>query len=220
MKLKNLHSIMVVIGTVALASMLGAKQAHAATVLLDPGTIIDSGNAAFSAAGHTNILLGTCTTCDPDTAVYTMNGPSNNNAADIMAITGFTNTILLYKDNVGGSEEGSFQGSYETVFSNTNSDPSNADLTYGGGPLITTAQWLEVKDGNQMPSTYLFDISGWDGKMLIDMNNFWPNQGAISHVTIWGITVIPLPAAFPLFGTGLGLLAFLGWRRRRQAQAV
>jgi hypothetical protein len=31
---------------------------------------------------------------------------------------------------------------------------------------------------------------------------------------------IPLPAAFPLFGTGLGILGFLGWRRRRQAQAV
>jgi len=33
-------------------------------------------------------------------------------------------------------------------------------------------------------------------------------------------TVIPLPAAFPLFGTGLGILGFLGWRRRRKDQAV
>jgi hypothetical protein len=31
------------------------------------------------------------------------------------------------------------------------------------------------------------------------------------------IPIIPLPAAFPLFGTGLGLLGFLGWRRRRKA---
>ena len=36
----------------------------------------------------------------------------------------------------------------------------------------------------------------------------------------FGTTVIPLPAAFPLFGTGLGILGFLGWRRRRKAQAV
>ena len=33
-------------------------------------------------------------------------------------------------------------------------------------------------------------------------------------------TVMPLPSALPLFGTGLGILGFLGWRRRRKAQAV
>ena len=32
--------------------------------------------------------------------------------------------------------------------------------------------------------------------------------------------VVPLPAALPLFGTGLGILGFLGWRRRRKTQAV
>ncbi|MCP4932899.1 MAG: PEP-CTERM sorting domain-containing protein [bacterium] len=30
-------------------------------------------------------------------------------------------------------------------------------------------------------------------------------------------TVVPVPAAFPLFGTGLAVLGFLGWRRRRKA---
>jgi hypothetical protein len=30
----------------------------------------------------------------------------------------------------------------------------------------------------------------------------------------------PLPAALPLFATGLGALGLLGWRRRRKAQAV
>ena len=33
-------------------------------------------------------------------------------------------------------------------------------------------------------------------------------------------SIIPIPAAFPLFGTGLGILGFLGWRRRQKAQAV
>ncbi len=28
--------------------------------------------------------------------------------------------------------------------------------------------------------------------------------------------VVPLPSDFPLFGTGLGILGFLGWRRRRK----
>jgi hypothetical protein len=30
----------------------------------------------------------------------------------------------------------------------------------------------------------------------------------------------PLPAALPLFATGLGGLGLLGWRRKRKAQAV
>jgi hypothetical protein len=30
----------------------------------------------------------------------------------------------------------------------------------------------------------------------------------------------PLPAALPLFATGLGALGLLGWRRKRKAQAV
>jgi hypothetical protein len=34
----------------------------------------------------------------------------------------------------------------------------------------------------------------------------------------WSAT--PLPAALPLFATGLGALGLLGWRRRRKAQAV
>jgi hypothetical protein len=37
----------------------------------------------------------------------------------------------------------------------------------------------------------------------------------------WQAVAVPLPAAFPLLGTGLALLGFLGWRRRRKmAQAV
>lgn len=31
--------------------------------------------------------------------------------------------------------------------------------------------------------------------------------------------VVPLPAALPLFGTGLAMLGFFGWRRKRKAAA-
>ena len=42
----------------------------------------------------------------------------------------------------------------------------------------------------------------------------------LQSVATRSVAVAPLPAALPLFGTGLGILGFLGWRRRRQAQAV
>jgi CHRD domain len=37
---------------------------------------------------------------------------------------------------------------------------------------------------------------------------------------ISGFLVTPLPAALPLFATGLGALGLLGWRRKRKAQAA
>lgn len=38
----------------------------------------------------------------------------------------------------------------------------------------------------------------------------------------WAVPVLvttPLPSALPLFGTALGLLGFMGWRRRRKSRA-
>jgi len=35
-----------------------------------------------------------------------------------------------------------------------------------------------------------------------------------------GISVVPLPAALPLYGTGLALMGFIGWRRRQQKVAA
>jgi hypothetical protein len=32
--------------------------------------------------------------------------------------------------------------------------------------------------------------------------------------------VVPVPAALPLFGTGLGALGLIGWWRKRKAQAA
>jgi len=34
-----------------------------------------------------------------------------------------------------------------------------------------------------------------------------------------GVSVVPLPAALPLFGTGLALMGFIGWRRKRKIAA-
>ena len=34
------------------------------------------------------------------------------------------------------------------------------------------------------------------------------------------VSQVPLPAALPLFATGLGVLGLLGWRRKRKAQAA
>jgi hypothetical protein len=39
-------------------------------------------------------------------------------------------------------------------------------------------------------------------------------------VTDFAATATPLPAALPLFATGLGALGLLGWRRKRKAKTA
>lgn len=125
---------------------------------------------------------------------------------------------LLYKDNDGGSEEGSFTDDYGTVFDPAG-DPEDAVITWDGPGTITAPGYLLVKDGNQDPAWYLFDISSWDGLETIFLNDFWPQQGAISHVSIYSGNTppseIPEPAAMLLFGTGLVGLAGASRRTRK-----
>jgi hypothetical protein len=42
----------------------------------------------------------------------------------------------------------------------------------------------------------------------------------VEIATIATIATTPLPAALPLFATGLGALGLLGWRRKRKAAAI
>src|SRR5688572_7105334 len=122
-----------------------------------------------------------------------------------------------YKQNVGGGEEKPLAGSYQTTFSNTPSDPSAAQIVWTGGAYLTGQMYLFVKDGNQNPAWYLFDLDalGWDGQDTLNLSGFWPAQGAISHVSLFGgFSTVPEPATLSLLGMGLFGLAAL---RRRMA---
>ena len=58
-----------------------------------------------------------------------------------------------------------------------------------------------------MTNGYTFDVNFFDAQDW----NIVPGTG---------MTATPLPAALPLFATGIGGLGLLGWRRKRKAQAV
>lgn len=42
----------------------------------------------------------------------------------------------------------------------------------------------------------------------------------VKNLTVEYTTPVPVPAALPLFGTGLALMGFIGWRRRRKLAAA
>jgi hypothetical protein len=136
--------------------------------------------------------------------------------AIIASITG--NAPELYKQNTGAPDEGSFAPYYQTTYSNTPADPSNALIEYVGGPgdpyINASPLYLLVKDGSQEPAWYLFGLnySGapyWNGTDDLVLLNFWPNQGAISHVAFYGTgTAVPEPLTLLLLGFGfVGLAA-------------
>ena len=64
---------------------------------------------------------------------------------------------------------------------------------------------------------------GWGSSSLLDNDNDQPNWlsvGALETFTITPVSSIPLPAALPLYGAGLAVMGFIGWRRRRKAAAT
>lgn len=141
-------------------------------------------------------------------------GTETSNSAILATIESLHPGITeVYKQNVGGGESGSFADNYSTAFFNTPSDPEDALITWDGPAAISCPNcYLLAKDGNQDPAWYLIDISGWDGMEDLDLQNFWPQQGAISHVSLF-VQPIPIPAAFWLFGCGL--LSLVGVARRK-----
>ena len=178
------------------AMALSTTSVTEATITLTPGDFDDFGGAIACDSGvenNTNDILATIESLHPGLVEY-------------------------YKSEVdGGTEFGSFAADYTTTYSNTLLDPANAVITWDGPGIISCPDcFVLVKDGKQTPAWYLFDLAtfNWDGKDNIVLTGFWPNQGAISHVSIMG-SPVPVPAAVWLFGSGL--LGLVGVARRKRA---
>jgi hypothetical protein len=93
------------------------------------------------------------------------------------------------------------------------------DLFFSGTALTATATSL-LFDFDQTGGLFGFPdptatiLIGWHTPDIGGCCNFGSGTEVIATTTT------PLPAALPLFATGLGGLGLLGWRRRRKAQAV
>src|SRR5262249_27065065 len=112
-------------------------------------------------------------------------------------------------------------------------DSSNA-LTGTGAFSISSGQTVTQQFVNFSPS-----ISDLSGHVVFEATNglVWnitsvqlrlQNNSSLSDTLMFSgdqlvatpVPTTPLPAAFPLFATGLGALGLLGWRRKRKQAVV
>lgn len=171
--------------------------------------VLTPGGATYFGVGSGGLCAGLAEPTDCD-------GPGTSHVLGWLDanLTGFDSSEELYKRDLdSATDAGSFADSYNSSFS---SDASSGRIFWLEVSPITDPKWLFVKDGDNEPVWYLFDISSWDGMMTISLSGFWPSNGAISHVSIYGGDVsVPEPGTLALFG--LGLLGLRVTRRRRKA---
>src|SRR5262245_9940818 len=152
-------------------------------------------------------------------------------------ITNVSGGILYQFDPVAAASyfDNVFQGSYifcvgtssQCSLFNQPSEPANPRPD----PAQTELQAISLADtfftgGNLGISQYEMAI------LVLGLNGFgtWqyrfvyqvqPNVGSIGPLTAWTpVSAVPLPAALPLYATGLGLMGLFGWWRRRRSLAA
>jgi len=100
----------------------------------------------------------------------------------------------------------------------------------GGSQYVISAFYpqfaLDPRANDQSGSVALYNslITPGGGLSVLANSHVFPTQG-ISTTATFGpnflidqqVSVVPLPAALPLYGTGLALMGFIGWRRRQKS---
>ena len=163
--------------------------------------------------------------CNIGVNCWTSDVNSQPSADSIETLVGTSVELTeLYKSEVdSGSESGSFGAYLEASYSNSTTDPADALIELLEGYAIDCSDcYISIKDGNQEPALYVFSLSDWLGTDDITLLDFWPDQGAISNVALWGgidsnvyepQSSVPEPGTLTLFGLSLLGLGLFGRRK-------
>jgi hypothetical protein len=179
---------------------------------------INPTTGALSAVGNTPIVIfdmGSTTSglfaVGTDMNLYSINPTTA--AATLIGATG-----LAYFNGLSTGSNTLYLTNGSTLYT-VNTATGAATLVGSSSSGIFGAEVVEngtLYAGSATPlALYSLNGSNGDGTFLTDVSGTRSN--------FWGLApdaVTPLPAALPLFATGLGGLGLLGWRRKRKAQGA
>jgi hypothetical protein len=114
----------------------------------------------------------------------------------------------------------SFSDGVQTITNNNVASFGFIDfVTNSSGVIVSWYVYLFGVDGGEiltanspLYNVYEDFVAGGGGSSWYAYNSSAPGT--------WSVTTTPIPAALPLFASGLGVLGLLGWRRKRKAAAV
>jgi hypothetical protein len=113
------------------------------------------------------------------------------------------------------SISGTYNSNNITSLYGVNGFQGNDNILHTSGPLLSLAGF-SFAVGAASINVY-YDAAG----QFITAGNYGSyNNNNVDTIIRFSVTETPLPAALPLFATGLGLMGLLGWRRQRKQAAV
>ncbi|MEH6546057.1 MAG: VPLPA-CTERM sorting domain-containing protein [Sneathiella sp.] len=199
-------------------------------------------NAVVGAVAVSFLFVATA-----QSAVITVEWDTDVPPADTFVPTATSTSGTVYQ-GATGSVGGVRRSPWDTIpaMADTGTYTSvsgDASATYELTSAINsfTFMWGSVDDYNMMEfwngDEYLGILEGSDAQldgapkrvewinatitldMLFDKVRFVSGNNAFEYANV-ELSVVPLPAALPLYGAGLAALGFMGWRHRRKAAAT
>lgn len=191
---------------------------QAARNILDPGQSLDLGGGVFdpvrlSVSGSVSNFWRSPWEGDTNgnaaTEFWTVgptnptNGPLANtpNPAQLKYTTG-KNTFSLLWGSVDSYNKLSFFDSLDNPLGVVVGGDLNMNPVRVGAQLVTISGFG--------PSAFTRVEFLSDGYNAFEFSNIVAGPAS-------GISAVPVPAALPLFGTGLAIMGFIGWRKKRKA---
>ena len=190
---------------------------------------------AFGGSDFTGTIQTNCDACDLNSANFVRSWSltatdgssisSSESAAEIViSVPGSTNILQATSTGIYTLANPTLNGAFQ--FCGDTVDCLNIYNVFHGGPQpapFFELAWIEGATTIYQFGTYFTSRQGGEAPViqiaaLADTVECTLGNGGQLCVTTPAPT--PLPAALPLFATGLGALGLFGWRRKRRAQAA